>query len=135
MPQSKPLNAVLHQRPDHAEPAGPFPAEVIAHARCLHPARRHSARQVTVLAVLERTAVVADARDIHWVERHDAVLVDPDQLRWRRIAEQRVRDTESRLTGQRRSKHELRPEAASRRDRPRTQEERMRPPERRGPTR
>lgn len=99
----EPLKDALRHLPTHTELAAPFRADVAAHARCLHPALGHSARPVTVLAVLERTAVVADAHDVRWVERLDAVLVDPDQLRWRRVAEQRMRDAQSRQVGQGRS--------------------------------
>ena len=95
---AEPLNAVLQRIPENSEPASPFPAEVNAHADCLHPARRHTARPV------ERTAVVADRRDVRWLEPHAAVLVDRDRFRWRPLKEQLARDAESRKTGQRKSK-------------------------------
>ena len=101
---AEPLNAVLKRIPEDCEPASPFPAEVNAHVDCLHPARRHPARPVTVLAVLERTAVVADRRDVRWLEPHAAVLVDRDRLRWRPLKEHLARDAESRKKGQRKSK-------------------------------
>lgn len=100
----EPLKSLLQRVPEHSEPASPFPAQVSAHGLCLHPDRGHPPRSVTVLAVLERTAVVADRSDIRWLEPHAAVLVDQQRFRWRPVAEQRARDASSRRTGQRRSK-------------------------------
>ena len=75
-----------------------------------------------MLAVLERTAVIADAGDIRRVEHHGAVLVEANRLRSRPITEQRAREADFTADPP------AEVEAAGHRGRPRDRMDRKQPP-------
>lgn len=90
---AEPLNAVLQRIPEHSEPATLSPAEVSAHANLPAPGAAPPGQAGHGACCLERTAVVADRRDVRWLEPHAAVLVDCGRLRWRPIKLQQAIDT------------------------------------------